>query len=358
MKIRLLTKLLAINLPLIVAVIAGVWVAIDYLAADYFMVLMDKYHVNPAETHAMFLDAVHRYMVWASAAGLVAAVGVSALLTRRLLKPLYQMAEVSRRIALGEYDQRVAAASGDEVGELGRAFNAMAENLARIEQLRKTMVADVAHELRTPLTNVRGYLEGLRDGVVQPDQKTYAMLNEEVLRLVNLVNDLGELSRADAAGLVLNPETVDLADALRSARELSQPCFDEKDLKAVVTIGPGVTTVRADPARLAQILRNLLDNACRHAPRGGRVELFAGRENHKIRIGVENTGEPIPADDLPLIFERFYRVDKSRARSSGGSGVGLAIVRQLAEAHGGSTGADCPEGRVRVWVELLEHATA
>jgi signal transduction histidine kinase len=147
---------------------------------------------------------------------------------------------------------------------------------------------------------------------------------------------------------------VNLAGALNAAIDLSQPCFDEKDLKAVVTLGPGLTTVRADPERLAQILRNLLDNACRHTPHGGRVELFAVRENKntKIRIGVENTGEPIPADDLPLIFERFYRVDKSRARASGGSGVGLAIVRQLAEAHGGSTGADCPEGQVRVWVEL------
>ncbi|MDH4228879.1 MAG: ATP-binding protein [Nitrospirota bacterium] len=352
MKPGLLLKLLAVNLPLMVAVVAVLWWAVDTLAAGYFMVLMDQYHVNPADTHRMFLSAVHRYMLWASLGGLTLAVVFSTLLTRRLLRPLWDMTGASRRIARGEYGERVTAVSSDEVGELGRAFNAMAENLGRIESLRKTMVADVAHELRTPLSNVRGYLEGLRDGVVAPEPHIFSMLHEEVLRLVRLVNDLGELSRADAARLNLSPRQVDTRELLESTLLLYRPHLEEKSLLSSVTVAPDATTVHGDPGRLAQILRNLLDNACRHATPGGAITLSAARLGTLLRLSVDNQGEEIPAAELPLIFERFYRVDKSRARASGGSGVGLAIVRRLAEAHGGTAGAESGDGHTRVWVDL------
>lgn len=335
MKPRLIFKLLAINIPLIVGVIAVIWLAIDYLAADYFMVLMDRYHVNPSETHGMFLESIHRYILWASAGGLLLAVALSYLLTRRVLKPLEEMSAVTSRIATGDYASRIQARSRDEVGGLADAFNRMADDLERIEQLRKTMVSDVAHELRTPLTNVRGYLEGLKDGVVKPTPEIFNMLQEEVLRLVNLVADLGQLTRADAAHKYLNREPLDLGELTAEVLALFLPDFEKKGIKPSLQCTPGGTPVRADRDQTRQVLRNLIQNALQYTPAQGEVTIACGAENGGAVLTITNSGDGIPEDDLPLIFERFYRVDKSRSRDSGGAGIGLAIVKQLVEAHGG-----------------------
>ncbi len=349
MKSRLIFKLLAINIPLIVGVIAVIWLAIDYLAADYFMVLMDRYHVNPAETHSMFVESVHRYILWASAGGLTLAVGVSYLLTRRVLAPLADMSAVTERIATGDYASRVHTNSRDEVGALARSFNRMADDLERIEQLRKTMVSDVAHELRTPLTNVRGYLEGMKDGVVQPTPEIFDMLQEEVLRLVNLVADLSQLTRADAAHKYLTREPVDLPNLTAEVLELFQPRFDAKGITVQMRGEPGQKSLAADRDQLLQVVRNLIQNAWQYTPAGGAVTIAYEPDAHGMRFVVSNSGDGIPKDDLPLIFERFYRVDKSRSRESGGAGIGLAIVKQLVEAHGGQVGAESDAESTRIW---------
>ena len=190
MRSRLLWKLLAINIPVIGAVVAVVWLTIDYLAADYFMALMKRYNVSPAETHAVFLDAVHRYLIHASIGAIVLATVLSLLFTRKALHPLERMTDAARRIAAGDYGARIETGSKDEVGELANAFNRMTDSLEKVENLRKSMVADIAHELRTPLTNIRGYLEGLSDGVVAPSKDTFDTLQTEVIRLVRLVEDL------------------------------------------------------------------------------------------------------------------------------------------------------------------------
>src|ERR1700752_2880096 len=199
MKSRLLWKLLGINILTLAVVILIVWFAIGYLAANYFMTLMKNYNISPTDFNQMFLDATPRSLIWATLATLAFAVILSFLLTRKVLTPLSQMTAITKKIAGGHYESQVQISSTDEIGELAAAFNQMAESLQRVEQLRKSMVIDVAHELRTPLTNTRGYIEALRDKILPPSQETFDLLHDETLRLVRLVEDLLQLARADAS---------------------------------------------------------------------------------------------------------------------------------------------------------------
>ena len=352
MKQRLIWKLLLINLPVIAVIIAVVWLAIDHLAAAYFMVLMDKYMVAPTATHHAFLTAIHETLIWASLAALLLAGVLSYLLTRRVLRPLAAMTAATREVAAGNFAVRVATGPRDEVGEVAAAFNRMADALERLEALRKTMVADVAHELRTPLTNLRGYLEGLADEVLPPERATLEMLQQETLRLVHLVEDLGQLARADAARAFLQREPVDLPAAVEQLLALDRPRFEARSLAVTTRFTPGAERVSADRDKLLQALRNLLENAWKYTPAGGRVGICAEPVGSGLRVTISNSGPGIPAADLPFIFERFFRVDRSRSRTGGGAGIGLAIVKELIEAHGGTVGAESGAGETRVWFEL------
>jgi len=351
MKQRLLWKLLLANLPVIAVIILIIWLAIDHLAANYFMVLMDKYMVAPTETHQAFLQAIHRTLIGATLAALAVALLLSYLITRRVLRPLLQMTRATRDVATGQFSARVEVASGDEVGELGNAFNRMADSLEQLEKLRKTMVADVAHELRTPLTNLRGYLEGLSDEVIPPGQPTFRMLQQEILRLVHLVDDLQQLARADAAGAFLDRRPLELGELVSQLLALYRQEIEAKQLQVTVSIPPQAT-VSADRDKLLQALRNLLDNACKYTPAGESLRIDAERTDGSLRLVFTNRGVEIPERELPLIFERFYRVDPSRSRDAGGAGIGLAIVKQLIEAHGGRVGAESRAGETRVWITL------
>jgi signal transduction histidine kinase len=353
MKQRLLWKLLLVTtIPVIAVIIGVVWLAIDQLAADYFMVLMDKYMVAPTETHQMFLTAIHRYLLWASLAALAVAVLLSYLLTRRVLRPLSQMADASRQFAAGHFSSRVEIISNDEVGEVGIAFNRMAEGLEEIERLRKTMVADVAHELRTPLTNLRGYLEGLSDGVLPPQQETFAMLLNEILRLVHLVEDLGQLARAEAARLYLDRQSVNLTRSINQMLQLYRPNFELKQIEVKTDYADQDLTLSADPDKLLQAIGNLLENAWKYTPVRGQFRVSTRQIESSVRVTFANDGIEIPSTELPFIFERFYRVDPSRSRDAGGAGIGLAIVRELIEAHGGRVGAESDAQNTRIWFEL------
>lgn len=353
MKRRLLWKLLLVNVvPVIAVVILVIWLAIDRLAADYFMVLMDKYMVEPVETHRAFLTAIHHYLLWASLGGLLLALLLSYLLTRRVLRPLSQMVAATRQVAAGNFTPRVEVVAADEVGELGNAFNRMADSLEKVEKLRKTMVADLAHELRTPLTNLRGYLEGLSDGVIPPQRETFAMLQQEILRLVHLVEDLQQLARADAARAYLDKRELDLAELVDGMLALYRSNFEAKGIEVVCAIDPGAARVCADRDKLLQALRNLLENAWKYTPAGGRLTVAAESFDGGTRVTFANSGAPIDGDDLPYIFERFFRADRSRSRAAGGAGLGLAIVKELVEAHGGRVGADSDAGETRIWFVL------
>jgi two-component system sensor histidine kinase BaeS len=352
LKNRLLWKLLGINILVIGFVIIMVWLAVDYLAASYFMTLMEKYNISPTSSHQMFLSAVHRYLVWASLGALVLAVGFSFLLMRRILHPLTQMTEITRKIASGDYSASLPVKSRDEVGQLALAFNHMAESLQKIEQLRKTMTIDVAHELRTPLTNIKGYLEALTDGVVSPSEETFELLQEETSRLVQLVEDILRLAKADAAKASLRKVEINIVDLITQMLESFRSQLEEKELRVEIHFADGEKSLWADPHHMSQVLQNLLQNSWQYTPSGGAVTVSTELNPRAIKVVFTNTAGEIAAEDLPFIFERFYRGEKSRSREHGGAGIGLAIVKELVEAHGGSVGAELLNGSIQIWFEL------
>jgi signal transduction histidine kinase len=349
---RLLWKLLLINIvPVILVIIGVIWLAIDHLAASYFMELMDNYAISPTELHAMFLTSIHHYLLWASLVALVVATLLSFLLTRRVLRPLSQMARITESIAAGDFTGRVLVRTDDEVGDLGRAFNRMADSLARVEQLRKNMVADVAHELRSPLTNLRGYLEALNDRVLPPSRDTLRILQEESLHLMRLVDDLQQLARADAAKILLHRTSVTPADELERMLRLYRQQFAAKSI-AVATDLKSTVQLMADRDKLLQALRNLFENCWKYTPTDGWVRLEVVDDGQEVRVAFHNSGPGIAAEDLPFIFERFFRADRSRSRKDGGAGIGLSIVKELIEAQGGRVGAESDRETTTVWFAL------
>ncbi len=352
MRFQLLWKLFGINLLVIGVVILILWLAIDYLAAGYFVVLMKEYHVAPEDLNRMFLGATHRYLLLAGLAASALAGLLSFWLTRKVLSPLSQMVAITRDFASGRYTARARVIYRDGVGELAAAFNQMADNLQRVERLRKTMVVDVAHELRTPLTNMRGYLEALRDGVVAPSQDVFESLHEETLRLANLVEDLLRLSQADAARTTLHRARIDLAELTSQILDLFRLRFAAKAIAVEADLAAAGGRVLADPAKASQAITNLLQNAWQYTPRGGAVRVAVGPLPGGVKWIVSNSGEGIAEGDLPFIFERFYRAERSRSREHGGAGIGLAIVKELIEAHGGELGAESSPAETRIWFTL------
>lgn len=352
MKPRLIFKLLAVNLVVIAFVMVVVWVSIDTLAAGYFVTLMEKYNISPKPAHAMFVSAVHRYLVWACLAAVILAAVLSFVMLRRVLAPLTRMTVTTRDIAAGNFAVRIPAHSADEVGELARAFNRMAASLEQLERLRRTLMIDVAHELRTPLTNIRGYLEALADRVLPPSEETLSLLQEETMRLVLLVEDVLDLARADAARGDLKRETTDLKEAVETALAFYSRAFDEKGIEVVFHPMEADARLPVDRRRMARVLRNLSDNAARYTPPNGRLDVRIEAVPKGLRVEYRNTAGELTPEDLPFLFERFYRGEKSRSRRHGGAGIGLAIVKELVEAHGGRVGAESAEGRVGIWFEL------
>ena len=326
--------------------------AVDYLAAGYLATLMKEYNVSPTATHQMFIRSVHRYLIWASLAALGLAITLSFLLLKRVLDPLMQMTEITQKIAQGDFSARVPIRSQDEIGRLARAFNQMAESLEKIEQLRKTMVLDVAHELRTPLTNMRGYLEALLDGVLPPSRENLELLQEDTLRLVRLVEDLLRLAKADTARATLHKREIQIADLIPQVLDSFLPQFHAKKIRVETRFLGGVIPSLGDSDKLAQVIGNLLQNAWQYTPPGGTVRISSEPFAAGIRIIFANTGGELAEKDLPFIFERFYRGEKSRSREHGGAGIGLAIVKELIEAHDGQVGAEIADDETRIWFSL------
>ncbi|HSO19432.1 MAG TPA: ATP-binding protein [Desulfosarcina sp.] len=352
MKRYLIAKLLAIHLAVLCFALAIVWMSIDTLAAGYFVTLMEKYNISPGPAHEMFVGAVHRYLLWAFLGAVALAVALSFLMTRRVLAPLSRMTSITREIAAGNFDARVPAVTEDEVGQLARAFNHMAASLEEIERLRRTLMIDVAHELRTPLTNIRGYLEALNDRVLPFSAETFDLLQQETRRLSELVEDVLQLARADAAHGQLDRQPTDLAELLRRTLADYQRIFEEKHLAVNLHALSHAVRVPVDRRRMGRVLRNLTDNAARYSPPGGSVDIRLAMDAETVTIDYLNNADRLVPADLPYLFERFYRGEKSRSRQHGGAGIGLSIVREIVEAHGGQASADLDDGRIRIRLTL------
>jgi signal transduction histidine kinase len=352
MKTRLIWKLFAMNLMIVGLVVLIVWGAIDYLAEGYFVTLMEKYHISPKESHQMFVDSIHRYLIWGSLAAIIVSSVINFFITKRILEPLTQMTRLTNRIAGGEFPDAVPVTTKDEIGQLALAFNRMTESLGHMEELRKTMIVDVAHELKTPLTNIQGYLEGLIDDVVPPSKETLHLLKEETLRLSYLVSDILKLARSAAAQINLDILEIDFSDACTHVYSSFQLKFDKKKIGVDLAGLDKDTLVYADPHKLAQVLHNLFENGLQYTPVNGKLRIITEKSIDETRVTFANTNDELEESDMPLLFERFYRGEKSRSRDYGGAGIGLAVVKDLIEAHKGRVGAQIDNNEVQVWFTL------
>jgi signal transduction histidine kinase len=287
----------------------------------------------PPSAPVLYL-AIGRFFIWGGLVAVAVAVVLAFFLSRRTLAPVKALTSAAERLGRGDFSQRVQIKDKGELGELAQTFNSMAGDLERAEKLRQNMVADVAHELRTPLSNIQGYLEALRDGVMKPDKETIRSLYEEASLLSRLVDDLQELSLAEAGELKLVRQVEDIGGLIRQAVAAVEAQKKAKGLSLAVEL-PELPPVNIDSRRIGEVLRNLLENAVAHTGKGDTITVTARQLDRLVEISVTDSGEGIPAKELPNIFERFYRVDKSRARATGGSGLGLTIARRLVEAHGG-----------------------
>jgi two-component system sensor histidine kinase BaeS len=346
---------IAARIGLAALIVAGLAIAIlaigvVVVGGQSFADLMAGHGESAESSRAMFADSVGWVVIATSIVAVVVAVGVAGVLGAMLARPLRDIGGAARRIAEGDYEARIPRQGPEEIVSLSDSFNQMAAALEEQERMRREFIANAAHELRTPLTNLQGYLEALRDGVIEPDRATFESLLDEAERLVRLSRSLDTLAAGDA-GAPTQPIDLDLAATIRMAVDLARPAIRAAGLELDVDL-PDTLPARGDPDQLAQVVGNLLQNAIRYTPAGGRVSVKAERQPTDVLVSVANSGEGIPAGDLPHVFERFYRVDKSRDRASGGAGIGLAIVRQIVEAAGGAVGAESRDGMTRFWFSL------
>ncbi len=286
-------------------------------------------------TNAVFEAAMMQALLISGGAAIGVAVAVSLAASRRMALPIQNLLRASQRIAAGHYHERVPIAGSAELAALAQQFNVMAEALEHAERRRVALIGDVAHELRTPLATIEGYAEGALDGVVAADGATWALILDEVGRLRRMVADLQELSRAEAKQLPLHLAPVSPVALIERAVARLKSQFDDKGVTLTCTVPANLPLALADADRVTQVLINLLGNALQHTPAGGNVDIAAWMESENIWFRVCDTGAGIAAKHLPHLFERFYRVDKSRTRTTGGAGVGLTICKALVEAHGG-----------------------
>ncbi|MGE5102629.1 MAG: sensor histidine kinase [Deltaproteobacteria bacterium] len=346
MAVRIAVASTAVTVVAVAIISVGVFV----FGSRSFETLMLEHGSDVADAQSMFDQSVTGFFVVATVAALAASVVLAVLLARWLTAPLQAMSSAARRLAGGERTIHIAPDGPREVSALATSFNELAARLAEQERMRSEFIANAAHELRTPLTNLLGYLDALRDGVFPATPETFASLREEVERLVRLSRSLDALATGDRQSEILLSD-VDVRESIEAALELVLPSFARKDIALTVEV-PGSLHARANRDHLAQVLANLLQNAERYTPEGGRVSVVAERGPGSVVVTVANNGDRIPAGDVPHVFERFYRVEKSRDRARGGAGIGLAIVKQLVELGGGDVGVDSSEQLTRFWFRI------
>lgn len=297
--------------------------------------------IGMSQLYGDFRASFNEALGYAALAAIIAAVALSLYLSRSITAPVQAMSLAARRIADGHYEERVQVNGEDELAQLAMRFNEMTAKLDQVELMRRQLIGDISHELRTPLTAIKGSMEGLIDGILPSTEETYEQIHAEADRLNRLVDDLQELSRVEARAYELNLQPVDVAALVRTVTKRLAHQVELKNISLVLDLPENLPPVLADPDRAIQILTNLTGNAVQYTPEGGRIRISAKNAQDEIVISVQDTGIGIPSEHVSHVFDRFYRVDKSRSRrSGGGSGIGLTIARALVEGHGG-----------RIWVE-------
>ncbi|MGB1285434.1 MAG: sensor histidine kinase, partial [Aggregatilineales bacterium] len=292
-----------------------------------------------------FVETVNWSLMLAAGLAGLAAVFMTVTLSRQILIPVADLTLAAKDLKAGNLNQRVDIIGSGEIADLAKAFNAMADTLRQNEEVRRNMVSDIAHELRTPLTNIRGYLEALQDGFIQPDKETVNLLHEEAMLLNRLIQDLQELALAESGQLRFVKQAVNLDEVMEQTVSMLRPGASSKAIQLNSEVPDELPPVYADEKRVAQIMRNLINNAISYTPADGAVYVSAITGETEIEVTISDTGEGIAREHLPYLFERFYRVDPSRSRITGGAGLGLAIVKQLVEGQGGNILVESEVGR-------------
>lgn len=293
-----------------------------------------------------FRNAVNESLIFSAVAASIAAVIVSIFVSRQVIAPIRRIMLASQRIADGKYDERVQIPEGpigrglDELGQMSVSFNQMADKLEKAEDLRQQLIGDIAHELRTPLSTIKGFMEGLMDDVLPAGDETFLQVHQEAERLQRLVGDLQDLNRVEAGVIDLDLQKSAVGHLLKSTVKRLERQFDEKGVAIQMEIEEDLPRILVDPDRIGQVLLNIVGNSLQYSSAGGEVIAKASRQDQQILITITDTGIGIAPDDLPRIFTRFFRVDKSRSRAGGGSGIGLTISKHLVEAHSGSITAE------------------
>jgi two-component system sensor histidine kinase BaeS len=291
---------------------------------------------RPDSPEARFLADTTRAILYSAIGATVIALLLGILLARTLTRPIRELTLITRVLAKGDLGQQVSVRTRDELGELAASFNQMSAELARSSELRRQMTADIAHELRTPLSLILGYTESLSDGKLPATQETFDIMHDEAQHLSRVVDDLRTLSLADAGELPLARRPVDPRTLLERAMSAHLPEAQQQGISVQVEASPDLPQVEVDPGRMAQVLENLVNNALRYTPEGGRIVLSIEANASTIKLRVQDNGVGIASEDLPYVFDRFYRSEKSRPRQGTESGLGLAIAKSIVEAHGGS----------------------
>ncbi len=293
-----------------------------------------------------FRSAIYESLIFAIPISLLSAIAISLFFSREFVRPIRDLSIISRKISEGRYSQRILLPKEitidemDEVKQLAISFNHMASKLEQTEDLRKKLIGDVSHELRTPISLIKASMEGLIDGIIPPSNKTFFQVQVEADRLTKLVNDLQELSIIESGAYKLNKEKYDINDVISTVISNLAPQYSKKGIQIITNLEKSKAVIYIDIDRIKQVLTNILANAYQYSQKGGTVKITSAEKDNLVTVTISDTGRGISREDLPHIFTRFYRADKSRSRNSGGSGIGLTIAKQLVQAHGGKIWAE------------------
>lgn len=306
-----------------------------------------------------FLASVHRSLIWVGIGIMAVGLAASYALARSITVPIRKLSRAAEELEQGNLGQTVLVEATDEVGHLAAIFNRMSETLATNTKLRRQLLANIAHELRTPLAVIQGHLEGMVDGVIEPSKEQLSSLHEEAVRLNRLITDLRDLSLAEVRQLALEKQPTDVNQLVVRTVTMLKPLADEKEIEISYALGENLPVVTVDSDRMSQVLYNILVNAIRYSPVKGHVHVITAlmEEKQWLKISIEDNGPGISPEDVPYVFDHFYRGDKSRDRKSGGSGIGLAIVKQLVENHGGQVNVESVLGVGSIFHVLLPVGT-
>jgi two-component system sensor histidine kinase BaeS len=334
----------------------GVPIRVDGEVVGWLRFVPRLQNPPPDSPEASFLSDTTRAILYSALGATIIALLLGVLFARTLTRPIRELTLATRALAKGELGQQVSVRTRDELGELAASFNQMSADLARFSELRRQLMADIAHELRTPLSLILGYTESLSDGKLPPSQETFDIMHDEAQHLSRLVDDLRTLSLVDAGELPLTRQPLDVPALLERVVLVHLPETQRRGISLWVEPSPALPAVEADPGRMAQVMENLVNNALCYTPQGGEISLSVEADGNTVKLRVRDNGAGIAPEDLPFVFDRFYRADESLQRSGTESGLGLAIAKSIVEAHGGSISVESVLGQGTTFTVTLPAA--